>query len=238
LNNGKDGGDLNSEETDHNMVNWRLLIAEDLGLLARFHDREADAAWLDHLRTAQACEWLNLKLDNEVDALAAFGFLDDALRETPPVQELLDELAAEYASIYLNCRYQASPTESYWLDEEGLERQAPMFAVRQWYQEYGIKTENWRVRPDDHLVLELAFLAHLIKLDDQISTLKQAAKFLDQHLLRWIKDFSSRIVLRCNSAFYAGANILTASYIDRLRDVLAEATDEPRPKVAGAQSGV
>jgi putative dimethyl sulfoxide reductase chaperone len=228
---------MGDDEADHNAVSWRLLIAEDLALLARLHDREADAAWLGHLRTAPASEWLNLNLDNKIDALTAFGLLDGALREAPSGQkapnETLDELAAEYASIYLNCRYQASPTESYWLDEDGLERQAPMFAVRMWYQEYGIKTENWRMRPDDHLVLELAFLSYLIKLDERIFTLRQAAKFLDEHPLRWIKDFSSRIVLRCNSAFYAGANILTASYIDRLRDVLAETTDEPRPRVGG-----
>lgn len=211
------------------VTNWRLLVAEDLGLLARIHDREADAAWLDHLRSAPAAEWLNLKLDDVEGAVAAYGFLDGALRDGPHGEKLLDELAAEYANIYLNCRYQASPTESYWLDEDGLERQAPMFAVRAWYQKYGIKTENWRLRSEDHLVLELAFIAHIMKHEDSMNGLKHAAQFLDQHLLRWIKDFSGRVVLRCNSAFYAGANILTASYIDRLRDVLADAASEPRP---------
>jgi TorA maturation chaperone TorD len=217
---------------DLDVTNWRFLVAEDLGLLARLHDREADAALLDHLRGAPASEWLNLKLDDAEDARAAFDFLDNALRAASQDQAPLDELAAEYANIYLNCRYQAAPTESYWLDDDGLERQAPMFAVRKWYQKYEIKTENWRLRPDDHLVLELAFIAYILKNENGIPALKHAAQFLDQHLLRWIKDFSGRVLLRCNSAFYAGANILTASYVDRLRDVLADVADEPRPPPA------
>jgi putative dimethyl sulfoxide reductase chaperone len=216
---------------------WRELAADDVELLARMHDREADQAWLDHLRSAPAGEWLNLNLDDAEDAKAAYGFLDEALAGAAADARLLDDLAAEYANIYLNCRYQASPTESYWLDDERLERQAPMFAVRRWYQDYGIKTENWRIRPDDHLVLELAFIVHLLRLDGETATLKHAAQFLDQHLLRWIKDFSSRIVLRCNSAFYAGANILTASYLDRLRDVLVIAANEPRAVVEGKRAG-
>ena len=42
---------------------------------------------------------------------------------------------------------------------------------------------NWRKRSDDHLVLQLQFLAHLFGEGRGAPT---AARFMDEHLLRWL----------------------------------------------------
>jgi len=52
---------------------------------------------------------------------------------------------------------------------------------------------------------------------------------MDEHLLRWIGEFARRIGQRCSTRFYAGLALLTAAYLDELRDLLAELTDDPRP---------
>ena len=67
---------------------------------------------------------------------------------------------------------------------------ALMFKVREWYKQYGLQVENWRLRPDDHLVCQLQFIAHLLSLDNDGDKLREIAQFLDEHLLLWIRDFA------------------------------------------------
>jgi len=132
---------------------------------------------------------LRLRLVNE-DSRAALFLLDEALRGLPAEigGALLDDLAADYADIYLNYGLRAAPNESIWLDEDNLAMQAPMFEVRALYQRHGLQVPNWRQRADDHLVHELQFLAHLLE-PQTGDTLGEAAAFLDEHLLLWLPDF-------------------------------------------------
>ena len=207
---------------------WRSAVASDLRLLMRFHDRETDLELLETLKDFP--DNLGLKLQNEV-SIKCCDLMRQAIKALPTTidSKLLDHLAADFAAIYLNHRLQASPCESVWIDEEGLMQQEAMFQVRQWYQQYGLAAENWRIRPDDHLVLQLAFIAHLFELDTKIETLQQAALFLDEHLLRWINDFAKRVAAHCNTDYYARLNLLTEQYLEELRDILAELLAKPRP---------
>jgi len=143
-------------------------------------------------------------------------------------QELLDELAADYANIYLIHQYSASPCESVWIDEDGLTMQEPMFQIRKWYKKYQLEVPDWRQRTDDHLVFQLQFIASLLEKEDEES-LKDAAQFMDEHLLRWINDFSRRIASRAMTPFYAGLVILTSAYVEELRDVMVHIIGEARP---------
>jgi len=56
-------------------------------------------------------------------------------------------------------------------------------------------------------VLQLQFLAHLFSLDDQQETLREAARFLDEHPLRWVEQFARRVAARCQTPFYAGLSL-------------------------------
>jgi TorA maturation chaperone TorD len=104
-----------------------------------------------------------------------------------------------------------------------------MFKVRKWYRRYGLAAEDWRLRSDDHLVLELRFLAHLLDGATPPVDLTEVARFLDEHPLRWIDHFAERVAGRCATRFYAGLALLTAAYLDELRDLLAEVLGTPRP---------
>jgi TorA maturation chaperone TorD len=143
--------------------------------------------------------------------------------------EVLDEIAADYAAIYLNHSIQASPYESVWFDEENLVRQASMFQVREWYRRYDLAAPDWRNRADDHLTLQLQFLAHLFELGQSDETFREVAQFMDEHLLRWIGSFAERVASRCDTPFFAGLALLTAVYCEELRDVLVEVLGQPRP---------
>lgn len=207
---------------------WRVAVGSDLRLFALLHDQEVDSHWLHTLKTNDFPHSLGLKLQQN-DGQQALTFMAEAMAALPaePDAAVLDTLAADYAAIYLNHTYAASPCESVWLDEEHLMRQQAMFDVREWYQRYGLEVENWRQRPDDHLVPQLEFLAHLCRLDAKTETLQHVAQFLDAHLLLWIKDFARQVQQRAETAYYVGIAVLTAAYLFELRGVLGEVVGVP-----------
>lgn len=210
-------------------------IAADIETLALLHDKEQEHALIEELRQAPMQDWLGLRLEGET-AKTGLAMIDHALDAMPrPIdQQNLDALAVDFADIYLVHGCRATPTESPWIDPEGLERQEPMFEVRRWYQHYGLDVVDWRKRSDDHLVLELRFLAHLCREAPDRDMLLDAARFLDAHLLRWVPQFSARVASRCQTEFFAGLAILTDGYLDELRDLLADVTGEQRPAAAAS----
>ncbi len=212
------------------MVEFRKAVAEDLRLLAHLHDAEPDACRLEQLRAQAFQDCLGLKLMSPIGQ-EGLEIFDAALRALPqPISsDLVDALGAEYADIYLTYAYRASPCESVWFDDDGLERQEPMFQVREWYRKHETATSDPRKRPDDHLVFQLLFVAQLVDQAEGEDGLRDACRFLDSHLLRWLGQFCGRAASRCQSGYFAGLLLVTGAYMDELRDLLARALDAPRP---------
>ena len=219
-----------SDDPEDLLSSFREHVAEDLQVLATLHDREPDAMLLQQLRAVDFPSSLTLLPDTE-PGIEAMTLVQQALSalSTNPNQEILDELAADYASIYLNHNISASPEESVWLDEDSLMCQQSMFQVRSWYESHGLEIPDWRLRPDDHLVYELQFIAFLLKRDEQMETLEKTATFMDEHLLRWLGNFGERVLVRCDTPYFAGIAALTAAYCEELRDILAEVLQQSRP---------
>lgn len=207
----------------------RDAIGDDLRILAALHDRELGEELLSCLRQGDFPATLALSngSDRVQEAAALFSEAMAGIGEAPPAR-VLDELSADYAAIYLNHAYQVSPCESVWLDPEGLALQDATFQTRAWYRQYGLAVENWRVRSDDHLVAQLHFIGTLSHRSGD-ADLAEIARFMDEHLLRWLPAFASEVVRRCETQFYAGAALLTSAYCEELRDLLAEVIGEPRP---------
>ena len=206
------------------------VVADDLAMLASLHDREPEEAFLQALREDGFPEGLGLKLLSK-NGGRAVDLMKHSLATLPvPIDAAtIDELAADYADIYLNHGIQASPQESVWIDEENLICQDTMFQVRAWYESHGLAAPDWRTRPDDHLVLELQFLIHLFESEPTKEVLREAAQFMDEHLLRWLIDFGQRVGQRCATSYFAGVATLSSTYCDELRDLLANILNEPRP---------
>lgn len=209
------------------------LLATDLRLLADLHATELTKERLQALREMGFPELLALNANTEVLQLASqelMTCLQSFPAELPA--SLLDELACDFADIYLNGKFHGSPNESVWIDDEELTCQQPMFQVREWYAKHELVVPNWRKLMDDHLVNELLFVAYLLEktANEQNSLqLTEAARFMDEHLLRWLLPFAQRVSARCTTEFYGALALLTALYVDELRDLLASITGELRP---------
>ncbi len=204
-------------------------VAHDLMALAVLHHGELDTALVEDLRCTGFPNGLRLQLrsDQGQEAVSLVGESLQALPETVD-KAALDELAADYADIYLTHALGASPCESVWIDEEGLAMQEPMFQVREYYRRHGLNVRDWRKRSDDHLVHQLQFLSLLFARAGR-EHLVEAARFMDEHLLRWLPGFAARVASRCATPLYAGLAMLSMAYADELRDLLAEILGESRP---------
>ena len=121
--------------------------AEDLAALAWLHEAERDVETLTRLHAAGFPEGLSLA-DPEAPPRVAMGEALQVIGRVPGHDRpsLEDDLAADYAGIYLTHALRASPCESVWLDDEKLMMQGPSFAVRDRYRAHGLMAANWRAR--------------------------------------------------------------------------------------------
>ena len=207
-------------EEAHRFALW----AEALGPVIRLHDREPDSALIEGLSAAGFPELVAVLLDGRADAGVADGLARVLAGMPRPVPAaVLDEMAADFADAYLTHGFRAAPTGSVWMTEDHLERQQPMFDVREWYAHYGLTVPDWRLRSDDHIVHELQFVAHLLQLGTA-DALVDAAAFMDAHLLPWVPDFCLRLADHARHPFLAGAALATRALLSALRDDLVRPT--------------
>lgn len=203
-------------------------LVADLRLLCRLHDREVDAGLLDELRRIPVKDWFSLAFSTP-EATTGLDLVGQALTTLPDPADhsVLDLLAADYADIYLTFGARVAPNESYWMTEDHLERQEPMFTVRDWYSHYGLAVNDWRRRADDHLVHELEFVASLLAMPEPHARL-DAARFMDRHLLAWAPAFFAGTAARAGTPFYAGLALVSLSHLQATRDLLQAITGETR----------
>jgi len=207
-------------------------LAEDIETLALLHDVELTPEVIAALKGVGFPGNLGLAPGGEA-GLGSFEMMRMAVAALPaqPDAGQLDELAADFAAIYLTASFGASPSESYWLSDDHLVCQDAMFDLRALYAAHGLAAPDWRKRPDDHLVFQLQFLARRIAAASTPGDWRALADLLDLHLLRWLPDFSRRVADRCDTMFYAALALLTDAWLQQARDLIAAHLGEPRPTV-------
>ena len=208
-------------------------LATDLDYLVWLHDQEIYPEKLKQLGDFRFADDMALLLDFKPD-IAACNQLDaelDTLKEADN-SLVFDSLAVDYAAIYCNYTYRASPLESVWLDEERLTHQGPMFDLREIYAEYDLEVKNWRTRSEDHLVCQVQFIAHLLRIDGlDKDRLETVARFYDEHLYRWLGDFAETVSSRCKSDFYKLVARVTYVFMEGLRNCIAQMIGQPRQTI-------
>jgi len=120
------------------------------------------------------------------------------------------------------------PWESVYFSSERLTFQQQTLEVRTWYQRFGVEPEKIYKEPDDHIGLEISFIAHLAKLalqaleeqnEEEFNRLiKAQEKFLAEHLLRWGPYWCTLVVKNANTEFYKGLALLTQGALLTLGD--------------------
>lgn len=127
----------------------------------------------------------------------------------------LEELASEYMHVFVGpSALPAPPWESIYTNKmERLLMTGTTLAVRTAYREEGFESALYPHVPDDHVAIELDFLANMAKRaldacladDDALckATLSSSLGFLQEHPCKWISEFAVDLQDKAKAGFYA-----------------------------------
>lgn len=124
----------------------------------------------------------------------------------------------------------APPYESVHRSADGLLFDQETLQVRAWYRRFGLRAPRSGREPDDHIGLELEFLAQLLAwaldaLDDEdpaaaAEFTTAAAQFLDEHLARWAPTLFAGMLEHSVTDFYRGVAHLGVGFVQETERVL------------------
>jgi putative dimethyl sulfoxide reductase chaperone len=165
-------------------------------------------------------------------------------------KKLLTDLAVEYASLFLGTGKYAGRAHVYpW--ESAYFTNPPKMYAEQFHQVVDAFKSVGYVKPmdckepEDHIALELDFMAHLCrltlasidngKIDFALGYLKLQKEFLKDHLLRWAGKFSERLLqtsFKREADFYHAIATMLESFL-ALDDQTIDEIDANLKKISG-----
>lgn len=162
-------------------------------------------------------------LDTTLLALESYG----ATLEDRDVGQVHLDLRGEYARLFVGPRTRtAHPYASVYLDTHdvggevvrGLLMGESVAFMRRLYRESGVAPENPRNYPDDHVGLELAFAAWLLRDHERSGSPDSAHRYevLLDHMQRWVPQFGldlHQAALESGSPFYAALALGVAEVV-------------------------
>ena len=165
--------------------------------------------------------------------LPARGHIERGLAELAASRdsEGVEDIAADHARLFVGPgRVVAPPYESVHRSYEGLLFDEETLAVRAWYRRYGLSAPREGREPDDHMGLELEFLATLLGAaleaideddDHDAAVFAQGARdFLDEHVRQWAPTFFGIVLEQAATHFYRGVAHLALGLLDESATIL------------------
>jgi TorA maturation chaperone TorD len=206
------------------------------GLLAAVFRAEPSAQFLARLKApefANVLKSLGLTLGND--------FHDT------PCEKLAEDLAVEYARLFIGPGPHISPHESV-----NIEFENPMEAtfwgpqtvkVKKFIEAAGLEYDHSFTGMPDHLTAELEFMERLAskeaeaweELNEEYATnvLKIEQRFLDEHLSRWASRFCEKVIEMSGHPFYLRFAEMMKGFLEfEIRNVQAFVAEAGNVKVA------
>lgn len=188
-----DAVDLERWAASLTVISRLLLAPPDGDVLAQLRDQEQLAHW----PTPEGAQ----------EGLALLAGSTDSAREVKIDHQRLLGTAGPA---------RANPFESVHRSQEGLKFEAETMQVRAAYRDLGLQAPRLNKEPDDHIGLELEFLAtaylraaeRLDAGEPADDVLAVAARFNRDHLQQWAPRFFDLVIERAETAFYRGVGHL------------------------------
>ena len=115
----------------------------------------------------------------------------------------------------------APPYESVYLSKYHIMFEKQTLEVRRFYEGFGLQVKKKMKEPDDHIGMELLFVAHLCGLiSTEIEIIEDLKRFLSTHLLRWISLFLKRVEEHAETDYYLATAYLTRGTVKDISDFL------------------
>jgi TorA maturation chaperone TorD len=173
----------------------------------------------------------------EADEDGALGLLRRfaAGVQASDLEAVQQDLSAEYTRLFLSGRKEGVvPFESVYTSEKKLLMQEAWRSVGAAYQAAGLERDPAFSDPEDHIALELGFMAQLCQwaAEDWAAEpataqgrLNQQREFLNQHLLVWGLRFAEDLACATPSDFYRGMALLTREHLSQETEIIADLLD-------------
>jgi TorA maturation chaperone TorD len=144
----------------------------------------------------------------------------------------LEQLQGDHFQLFTGSGMPAAPPwASFYRTEERLMVSSHTLQVRALYDRFGLVSERKEQEPEDHVGLELEFMAFLCDRyrkcagkgarREAVAILAAQKGFLDEHLLPWIRKFCEGVARSCWTGFYRGIGDLTAGFVSWDRGFLS-----------------
>jgi TorA maturation chaperone TorD len=208
------------------------LLGEALffGVLGRALYNQPDKDWLNSLVSEDVFSEVPFSVDRS-ETNRGLELMQEWVQKNAQGldQESLDELKADYTSLFVGVgKVLAPPWESVYFNEDRMIFQEQTLDVRSWYHRFGLELENLHKEPDDHIGLEMSFVAFLAELgvrlldeqdEDKYTALMDAkCQFLSEHLLKWGLVWCALVAEHAQTDFYRGLGHLTAGALLAIAD--------------------
>lgn len=197
--------------------------------LGHIYQSEADQTLLDQMQ--------NMSFPSECgedDLSAGYRMIEQYFRH--PGSDPLTDLSVDYARVFLGAGIAgddaAYPYESVYTSPKRLIMQDARDQAVAAYRAKGLALAETLDIPEDHIALELEFMAHLCREAQQalavqdwlsVSTcLQEQMDFLEQHLLNWIPAFCADVGKFAGTEFYKAVAKVTHGYLCLERNILAD----------------
>jgi len=143
-------------------------------------------------------------------------------------------LAADYAGVFLGVKHDIlpHPSESAYSNMEHLIYQPQRSQVAFIYEQAGLEMDKKFTEPEDHVAVELGFMAllgkqtasciELGKNDEGKHYAELQASFLEGHLLRWTPKLCEDILKAAETDFYRGIARVTRGFLSEDAKTLSE----------------
>lgn len=207
-----------------NMDKWKVnLLAETLllGVLSKALQSNPDRQWLQSLIQQDIFSESPLE-SNDPELKVGLMHLQSWSQENQGglSDEQFIQVQADYTRMFVGIGKTLAPCwESVYFNEDGMLFQEQTLQVRQWYRRFGLEPEKLYNEPDDHIGLELSFLAYLATLGLEAldenneskfeQTLHAQYQFISEHPLKWVSAWSGLVNKYAQTDFYRGLALLT-----------------------------
>ncbi len=137
------------------------------------------------------------------------------------------DLRREFAYLFLT-PHGVHPYESIYRGKKKLLMDKPWEEVRKFYRSIGIEKDKSQMHPEDHIAVELGFMATLAYMsgrflleeentelveEERRDMLKAQYSFLEQHLSKWVPQLCNDIAEKARHPFYRSVAELTAEFV-------------------------
>lgn len=182
------------------------------GFLVLFYRREPNLTLLRRMREPDF-----------IQALSRLGIEFEKVFLEKSEQEILDEMIEEYTRLFIGPGKHISPHESVHCEGEGFLWGDSTVRVKNFIESSGLRyCSDFRGIPD-HISVELEFMHRLVEAEvearrkNDLTKLKKIQslqrRFINEHISRWIPQFTNKIVRETKLDFYRKIAQLTKEFI-------------------------